>query len=31
MCKIILDMLKYQIEHFPQEDAICGKEDGVWK
>lgn len=31
MCKTIIDMLSYQIEHFPQEDAICGKEDGVWK
>jgi len=31
MCKLIIDMLPYQIKHFPQEDAICGKEDGVWK
>lgn len=31
MCKIINEMLSYQIEHFPQEDAICGKENGVWK
>ncbi len=31
MCEIILDMLAYQIKHFPQEDAICGKEDGIWR
>jgi len=31
MIKTILDFLPYQIEHFPQEDALCCKEDGKWK
>ncbi|MDA3862064.1 MAG: long-chain fatty acid--CoA ligase, partial [Melioribacteraceae bacterium] len=31
MIKTILDFLPYQIEKYPQEDAICGKENGEWK
>ncbi len=31
MIKTILDYLPYQIENYPQEDAICCKENGEWK
>lgn len=31
MIKTILDVLPYQIENFPQEDALCCKENGVWR
>ncbi len=31
MIKTILDFLPYQIENFPQEDALCCKENGEWK
>ena len=26
----IFDLLFHQLENFPKEDAICGKENGVW-
>lgn len=31
MIKTILDILPFQIENYPQADAICGKENGEWK
>jgi long-chain acyl-CoA synthetase len=29
--KRIFDLLPYMFEHFPKEDALAGKENGVWK
>jgi len=26
----IFDLLPHQLENFPKEDAVCGKENGVW-
>jgi long-chain acyl-CoA synthetase len=26
----IFDLLPHQLEYFPKEDAVCGKENGVW-
>jgi long-chain acyl-CoA synthetase len=26
----IFDLLSHQFENFPKEDAVCGKENGVW-
>ena len=26
----IFDLLYHQVENFPKEDAVCGKENGVW-
>ena len=31
MIKTLIDIIPYQIKNFPKEDAICGKEIGVWK
>ena len=31
MYKRIIDILPYQLEKYPQEDAISAKEEGVWK
>ena len=26
----IFDLLPHALENFPKEDAVCGKENGVW-
>ncbi len=31
MIKRIIDVLPHQIKNFPQDDAICAKENGEWK
>jgi long-chain acyl-CoA synthetase len=31
MIQTIIDVLPYQIKNFPQEDAICAKENGEWR
>jgi len=27
----IFDILSYQLQNFPKDDALCGKENGQWK
>jgi long-chain acyl-CoA synthetase len=31
MIKLIFDILPFQLENFPKEDALCAKENDVWK
>jgi len=31
MIKTIIDVLPHQIKNYPQEDAICAKENGIWR
>ena len=30
-CKRLFDCIDYQLQHFPKEDMLSGKENGTWR